>query len=957
MYTLRLLGGVSLEGPSGPVSGRAVQRRQLALASMLAAARGKGCTRDKLQAYLFSDSDQEHARHLLSDAVYVLRKDLGEQCIHTSGDVLRLNPGAIKTDVGAFEEALERGDLETAVACYAGPFLDGFHLGGSGEFDDWVEWERQHCAIQYEGALEALAERAESSREYIAAVASWRRLAAHDPYNTRFAIRLMRSLAATGDRANALKHAQEHEQLLRRELDIEPDAELRALVEQLRQEAAVTDRAAVELPPRVEPAGREGAALEAETLATPRRKAAAVPVSHSADRRVRVGIAVVSLAAVIGASWILFQGKSGSRRAASGIAGHQRGIAVLPFHIVGSGFDEWREGMVDFLSMNLDGVAGLQRVDPRVVIRGWRTALGDSVEALDVRTALSVAREAGARYALMGTLASSGSRVRLGADLYDTSSGDRLSAAQSDGAPDSIISVLDRLTVDLLRAGLGAELAEAPSLEFGRATTSIPALAAYLEGEQKFRRSKFREAIPDFTRAVEADSTFGLAWYRLWLAYDWIAQPRGELYEQALRYRDRLPTREALILRAIDAPLPDNIHAMEDLADRYPGDAEIRYWLADEYFHDGERSLHPRSKAMGVFRHAIELDPGFSPAYIHLIDGAFRSEDRGGAQELIKRYRELDPDSHAGIGCELGFDLVWGDGAARRAAAAALDTASAVVLVRTFVTLGWVPAFHAQLLQVSNALLAERQPPYARVVGERGLVLSRLHQGRVREALSGFPTEQRSQADLFFVNYIAWSRLGYVDSDAARRAAMLVASEPTPRHRFWAGVLAAQEGRWDDLAEQSRALEVDLRDAQTQQDSARRAEIWTLAEVLRGFAAGNRGDLAAAIEHLERAQWSAEAAYADIDIATLWRLELGRLLFETGAFREAEKYFRSIEWSWGAYLATLVAFHLGQVYEALGDAESAERYFRRLTRWWQNPDPELRPHLEYAERAVQRLSG
>jgi hypothetical protein len=45
MYSLRLLGGVLLRGPSGPLSGCAVQRRQLAF---LACTRDKGLTRDKL---------------------------------------------------------------------------------------------------------------------------------------------------------------------------------------------------------------------------------------------------------------------------------------------------------------------------------------------------------------------------------------------------------------------------------------------------------------------------------------------------------------------------------------------------------------------------------------------------------------------------------------------------------------------------------------------------------------------------------------------------------------------------------------------------------------------------------------------------------------------------------------------------------------------------------------------
>ncbi len=237
MFTLRLLGGLTLHGPSGPLSGRVAQRRRLALLALLGVAGEKGLSRDKLAGHLWAESDETHARHLISDSLYVLHRALGTDAIIAAGEFLRLNREAVSCDVAAFEEALAGGNLESAVRLYAGPFLDGFYVGAAGEFDAWVEAERERLADLYASALKSLAERAEAAKDYEAAAEWWKRLVAHDPYNSRAVLRVMQVLAAAGDRANALEHYRAHELRLREEFDIEPDEELRVLAEGLKKEA------------------------------------------------------------------------------------------------------------------------------------------------------------------------------------------------------------------------------------------------------------------------------------------------------------------------------------------------------------------------------------------------------------------------------------------------------------------------------------------------------------------------------------------------------------------------------------------------------------------------------------------------------------------------------------------------------------------------------------------------
>ncbi len=294
-YSLRLLGGISLDGPSGPLTGPVVQPRQSALLAILGVARDNGASREKVVGLLWPESDQAEARHTLSNSVYELRRALGENAVLVSGDNLRLNSEVTETDVAAFGKALARGDLIGAVEAYGGPFLDGFYLSGAEEFERWVEAERQRLAVQYGEALESLAESAEEAGDFPRAVGWWQRLAAYDPYNSRFAVRLMQAMAAAGDPANALQYAQEHERFLQNELGIDPPEDVLALAERLRRER-VSSKPTFEAEPVGVKTTPEGAKRAAEPTA----------IASPANRRSRMVLIAVAAAIAIGAAALVF---------------------------------------------------------------------------------------------------------------------------------------------------------------------------------------------------------------------------------------------------------------------------------------------------------------------------------------------------------------------------------------------------------------------------------------------------------------------------------------------------------------------------------------------------------------------------------------------------------------------------------------------------------------------------
>jgi DNA-binding SARP family transcriptional activator len=140
-----MLGGLSIEhaaelspsaatfsaGDTLPVAGAAAQRRPLALLAFLATAPEGGRSRDQVLLHLWPDSTPTRARNVLKQTLYSLRRDLGApDIVLQDGDRIRLNPALLTSDVAELEAALDRGEVERALALHRGRFLDGFSLGG-----------------------------------------------------------------------------------------------------------------------------------------------------------------------------------------------------------------------------------------------------------------------------------------------------------------------------------------------------------------------------------------------------------------------------------------------------------------------------------------------------------------------------------------------------------------------------------------------------------------------------------------------------------------------------------------------------------------------------------------------------------------------------------------------------------------------------------------------------------
>jgi DNA-binding SARP family transcriptional activator len=239
MFVLELLGSLSLRSDERPVPVTARQKRPLGLLAVLALGGRQGISRDRVEAYLWPESGNGAARHALDQTVYAIRHALGADVVLSGGRELRINPELVRVDVWLLDDAFREGRWTAAAELYAGPLLDGVHLADSRELESWIDDERTRVRSQYLHALSSLAAEAERVGDHAQRVAWCQRLANADPLSARATKTLMLALVGAGDRVGAVKQARLHQELVRQQLEMEPDVEIEELAASVSRPTAV----------------------------------------------------------------------------------------------------------------------------------------------------------------------------------------------------------------------------------------------------------------------------------------------------------------------------------------------------------------------------------------------------------------------------------------------------------------------------------------------------------------------------------------------------------------------------------------------------------------------------------------------------------------------------------------------------------------------------------------------
>jgi eukaryotic-like serine/threonine-protein kinase len=632
-------------------------------------------------------------------------------------------------------------------------------------------------------------------------------------------------------------------------------------------------------------------------------------------------------------------------------------VAVAPFDVPDARLALWREGLVDLLSRNLDGAGPLRSVPPTTVIRRW-SGRADRLSASEL------GRRTGARLIVFGNLLGAGpDSLRLTVTALDASSERPLAELELRDVADRVDRLADSLTLRLLR-----ELGRSRKIDVFRTgsmgSTSLPALKAFLQGEQWFRRASWDSALASYEQAIALDSAFPLAlrrasqvlgWQRT--AFDSLGHAlalRGGALNRGLAPRDSLlVTADSLYAVVFSSTLVTHgavarrAHAVaEELTRRYPDDFEAWFMLGEARYHFGSPVGSGPRQALEAFDRAIAIDSSFAPAYIHPVELALWLHGPDAGDRYAAGYLRLKPTDVSASGIGLARQLVRASRTRPSEIPRLIRDASPTTLLDAGAALRRSPDSTDAQIAVMRALVdappgdARWLTPEAR---KRRLGGSLLYRGRVREAASILfetpgtiaphlveaallsPTPPESAGPLFR----RWLDQGPNPA---------VFALPWWMARRDSAAIRRLERRSDSLAGASP-------------DQALREHATYAAEAARAYLSLMRGDTAAAIRRFEALPDSL------CPFCYFQRLTRAQLLSAT---REDRKALRLMD----SYLLELVVpseilwtLERARVAERLGEREVAARDYQYVADIWRRADEPLQPYVEEAKEALIRVSS
>jgi predicted ATPase/DNA-binding SARP family transcriptional activator len=204
-------------------------------------------SRESLSALLWPDYDQAKAFSNLRRTIWEVHQAIGESWLIAERESVHLNPEVeIDLDIAHFRalisESHKQPDLSLripllvdAVTLYRNHFLTGFSLKDAYPFNEWAYAESEELRHQLVDILTTLSEDYCGLGQADKAIPYGRRLVSLEPLNESAHRRLMEVYLQAGQHSAALKQYQTCEQILRKELNLDPQPETRALYKKIRK--------------------------------------------------------------------------------------------------------------------------------------------------------------------------------------------------------------------------------------------------------------------------------------------------------------------------------------------------------------------------------------------------------------------------------------------------------------------------------------------------------------------------------------------------------------------------------------------------------------------------------------------------------------------------------------------------------------------------------------------------
>ena len=239
MLTIKMLGKANISYRGEDISEK-LSHKMVALICLLIIYNGRETSKEKIAAYFWPDSDDEASKYNLRYSLWMIRKlipkdEKGESLISVCKDSCRINE---KYDFLCDKILLDRfqakkggsiRELEELHRQFQGDFLEGLYLKNCNEFNELILFERVVCQNNQIQILKELADLYEKTGKREEELAILKEMAMIEPYNETFVCRIMEALVAMGNRSAAIQAYKRFETVLRRDLNIQPEQQLKAM--------------------------------------------------------------------------------------------------------------------------------------------------------------------------------------------------------------------------------------------------------------------------------------------------------------------------------------------------------------------------------------------------------------------------------------------------------------------------------------------------------------------------------------------------------------------------------------------------------------------------------------------------------------------------------------------------------------------------------------------------------
>ena len=220
---------------SEPVKWRTEKAKELI--ALLIYRNGHEVTRDEIIELLWPEVDLDRAIHYLHNSIYYIRKSLEDyridrSCLKISGNYTVYIGSGVIVDLKKYADLLQIKEkdaqlLQSLYELTQGEFMEG-------EDWDWAQLDRENFANkQIETALK-LSALYQKNGSPVLAEEVLRRAYRSNPFEESVTLALLELYKSTGQKMKASKHYAEFFQLMKKELGIVPDRDIRILFESIK---------------------------------------------------------------------------------------------------------------------------------------------------------------------------------------------------------------------------------------------------------------------------------------------------------------------------------------------------------------------------------------------------------------------------------------------------------------------------------------------------------------------------------------------------------------------------------------------------------------------------------------------------------------------------------------------------------------------------------------------------